>query len=387
MNDRAMIRDYEPTRDEGPLRECVVALQEFERTLEPALPKGEAMADAYLAFLFDRCAAAAGRVFVAEVDRAVVGFVGVLAEVPPAEPDEEQAPYAYVSDLVVLPTYRRRGIGRALLDRAEAFARERGARMLRVAVLAKNRPAGELYRSLGFSDYVVQLSKMLSPPPIEHLPTREGYDRWATIYDDEENPLIVLEERHFSALLGPVDGLDVVDLGCGTGRQAVRLVAAGARVTAVDFSDEMVARARAKPGWERVRFLRHDLTRGLPFPDGSFDRVLSCLVLDHLADPSAFFRECRRVCRRDGFVLVSLFHPALMLRGIQARFTDPATGGQVRPASYPHQISDYVLAVVRAGLTVEHMSEHAVDEEMAGRSARAAKYQGWPLLLLMRLRP
>lgn len=171
-----MIRDYEPTRDEGPLRECIVALQEFERTLEPALPKGEAMADAYLAFLFDRCAAAAGRVFVAEVDRAVVGFVGVLAEVPPAEPDEEQAPYAYVSDLVVLPTYRRRGIGRALLDRAEAFARERGARMLRVAVLAKNRPAGELYRSLGFSDYVVQLSKMLSPLPIEHLPTREGYD-------------------------------------------------------------------------------------------------------------------------------------------------------------------------------------------------------------------
>jgi hypothetical protein len=59
----------------------------------------------------------------------------------------------------------------------------------------------------------------------------------------------------------------------------------------------------------------------------------------------------------------------------------------VRPASYPHQISDYVVAAVRAGLTVEHMSEHAVDEEMAGRSARAAKYQGWPLLLLMRLRP
>ena len=35
-----------------------------------------------------------------------------------------------------------------------------------------------------------------SSQPIEHLSTREGYDRWAMIYDDEDNPLIMLEERH-----------------------------------------------------------------------------------------------------------------------------------------------------------------------------------------------
>jgi len=44
----------------------------------------------------------------------------------------------------------------------------------------------------------------------------------------------------------------------------------GARVTAVDFSDGMVAKRRRKPGWEQVQFILHDLTRGLPFPDCSF---------------------------------------------------------------------------------------------------------------------
>jgi ubiquinone/menaquinone biosynthesis C-methylase UbiE len=156
--------------------------------------------------------------------------------------------------------------------------------------------------------------------PIEHLPTREGYDRWATIYDDEDNPLIVLEERYLLDLLGDVGGLDVVDLGCGTGRYAVRLAAAGARVTAVDFSEGMVAKARRKPSWESVRFVAHDLTQRLPFADRSFHRVLACLVLDHIGDLAGFFSECRRVCRPDGFLLVSAFHPALMLRGIQARF-------------------------------------------------------------------
>ena len=70
-----------------------------------------------------------------------------------------------------------------------------------------------------------------SSQAIEHVSTKEGYDRWAMIYDDEDNPLIVLEERHLPGLLGDVQGLDVIDLGCGTGRHAVRLVAA--EITAV----------------------------------------------------------------------------------------------------------------------------------------------------------
>ena len=119
------------------------------------------MADAYLTFLLDRCSRAAGRVLVAEIDHGVVGFVGVLCRVVPEEPDEDQTPYAYISDLVVLPRYRQRGIGRALLDRAEALVRSSGARNLRVGVLAKNEPAARLYRAVGFTDYRLQLVKRL----------------------------------------------------------------------------------------------------------------------------------------------------------------------------------------------------------------------------------
>ena len=119
------------------------------------------MADAYLAFLLKRCSRASGKVFVAEIGDAVVGFVGVLAKVPPVEPDEDQTPYAYISDLVVLPAYRQRGIGLALLQHAEAFARSSGASLLRVGVLVKNRVAGELYGRMGFTGYQVHLVKRL----------------------------------------------------------------------------------------------------------------------------------------------------------------------------------------------------------------------------------
>jgi ribosomal protein S18 acetylase RimI-like enzyme len=155
-----MIRDYEP-HHRPQLRACMVELQDFERNLQPALPEGEQMADAYLGSLFEKCARWCGKVFVAEVDNAIVGFVGVLSRVPPETPDEARAHYAYISDLVVLPPYRRRGIGSALLKHAEAFARDNGAKTLRIGVLAGNPIALNLYHRRGFVDYHVQLVKVI----------------------------------------------------------------------------------------------------------------------------------------------------------------------------------------------------------------------------------
>ncbi len=222
---------------------------------------------------------------------------------------------------------------------------------------------------------------------VRHLPTREGYDLWAEVYDTDGNPLVALEERHIGALIGDVEDLAVVDVGCGTGRHALRLAAAGARVTALDFSPRMIEAARAKPGADRVRFVLHDVATPLPLGDAAFDRVLCCLMMEHVGDLPALFRELGRVCRRAprGAIAVSAMHPAMLLRGVQARFHDPRTGVPTQPASLPYQVSDYVTAALRAGLTIEHVSEHAVDEALAAQYPRGARYLGWPMLLLMKL--
>jgi len=223
--------------------------------------------------------------------------------------------------------------------------------------------------------------------PIDLLSTKDGYDLWAAIYDEDGNPLIAIEEPWVDRLLGDVHGLAVVDIGCGTGRHAIRLASAGAAVHALDFSAAMLERARAKAQGLNIIFRAHDLAEPLPFASESFDRVVCGLVIDHITDLVGLFREMRRICRPSGFVVVSVMHPAMMLRGVQARFRDPASGREIRPASCPHQLSDYVLAAVRAGFILEHLSEHVVDEALANRLERARRYLGWPLLFLMRLVP
>jgi ubiquinone/menaquinone biosynthesis C-methylase UbiE len=222
---------------------------------------------------------------------------------------------------------------------------------------------------------------------MEIVPTRQGYDRWAEVYDDEDNPLVSLEEQHIHPLVGRVAGLNLADIGCGTGRHALRWVAAGARVTAMDFSTGMLKRARAKPGAEAVTWVRHDLAKPIPLPSAGFDRVCCCLVLDHIAALEKFFHQLHRLCGPTGCVIVSVMHPAMSLRGVQARFIDSATRRRISPASHAHQTSDYLMAAVRAGLKLEQVSEHAPDAALAARSPRAAKYLGWPMLLLMKLLP
>ncbi len=214
---------------------------------------------------------------------------------------------------------------------------------------------------------------------------RGGYDRWAAVYDHDGNPLQALEGPVVRAAVGDPRGLAVLDLGCGTGRHTLWLAAAGAVVTAVDFSEGMLAKARTKPGAEAVHFLVHDLHRPLPLPSGQFDLVVSGLVLEHLRELGGFFGEARRVLRPGGRAVVSAMHPAMFPRGTQARFTDPESGEVVQPGSVPHSLGAFVMAAVRAGFGLADIAEFAPDEALAERFPRAARYVGWPMLVVLQL--
>jgi len=214
---------------------------------------------------------------------------------------------------------------------------------------------------------------------------RSGYDRWAAVYDHDVNPLIGLEGPVVRKAVGNVRELAVLDLGCGTGRHALWLAEMGARVTAVDMSSGMLDKARCKPGAREVEFIVHDLHEPLPFDNGRFDLVLSGLVLEHLQDLNGFFSETYRVLKVGGRAILSAMHPAMFLRGAQARFTDPTSGAIVQPGSKAHSMAEFVMAATRAGFGLTNVEEFSPDAEFAVKYPRAEKYVGWPMLVVMQL--
>jgi ubiquinone/menaquinone biosynthesis C-methylase UbiE len=221
--------------------------------------------------------------------------------------------------------------------------------------------------------------------PAAEVPTREGYDRWAEFYDGDGNPLVALEEPHVARMLGDVCGLALADIGTGTGRHAIALAQQGARVVAIDFSMGMLAKACAKADAQRVRFVCADCSTTLPLRTASFDRVLTCLLADHVPSLDGFIAELARICRPDGFIVLTTVHPAMHLLGTRARFTDPATGHKVYPRSYEFAMADYVMAAQRAGLHFDELGEWICDKTLEASVPRAARYAGWPMLLTMRL--
>jgi len=162
------IRDY-TTADRTAVEACFRELQEWEQAIDPDRVPAGTIVEAYLDWLHQQCREKTGKIYVAEVGGRVVGFLCVWLEATLAGMLSRVRQVAYISDVVVSAPYRRRGLGTALLARAETYALSVGASCVVVGVLAGNRRAWDVYRHAGFVEYDLRLLKPL-PPPAEPRP-------------------------------------------------------------------------------------------------------------------------------------------------------------------------------------------------------------------------
>ena len=111
-------------------------------------------------------------------------------------------------------------------------------------------------------------------------------------------------------LAGDVDGLTVLDAGCGSGPLMEALRSGGAVVSGFDLSPAMVELARGRLG-EDADVRVADLGAPLPYPDGAFDVVVASLSLHYVEDWASALGELRRVLRPGGRLVVSIIHPTV----------------------------------------------------------------------------
>ncbi|HEY6937393.1 MAG TPA: methyltransferase domain-containing protein [Terriglobales bacterium] len=192
------------------------------------------------------------------------------------------------------------------------------------------------------------------------LPARDAYRLWAPTYDGEANPLLALEERVLGPLLLPVvAGRDVVDLGCGTGRWLLRVLAAGARsAIGLDQSAEMLSRAAAKPDLSE-RLVQADCA-DLPLGACSADLLICCFVLGYVANLDNFVRQVARVARPGADLFISEFHPDASARGWRRSFTHAHEVCQIQ--SFPHSVAKLCSLLARSGLHLRHCAEPRFEE-------------------------
>lgn len=134
---------------------------------------------------------------------------------------------------------------------------------------------------------------------------REWYqaDAIAEEYEDKRfsggGRLIDRREREAVLLaLEPIQGKDILEIACGTGRFTVMVAERGGTVLGIDISEAMLVQGRVKARSANVTdtlaFIRGDASR-LPFPDNHFDATFAIRFFHLADDPIRFLREMRRV--------------------------------------------------------------------------------------------
>jgi len=187
----------------------------------------------------------------------------------------------------------------------------------------------------------------------------DPYASWAAGYPARaHNVLMTVEEAAMMSLVPTLEGLTVLDAGCGTGRYSRLLAGRGAReVVGIDRSPAMLAHACPE-----LRGIRGRLS-ALPFTDGSFDLIVSGLVLPDIADLEPVVAEWSRVLKTGGAVLASTLHPRGGALGWTRTFDTPQ--GRRTLAACWHSLDDLRAICTAHGLSIDAVLEPPLPSRMS----------------------
>lgn len=141
--------------------------------------------------------------------------------------------------------------------------------------------------------------------PLDTEAVRAAYARWAKVYDALFGLVSAPARRRAVAAVNALPDGRVLEVGVGTGL-SLPLYRRGLRVTGIDLSPEMLARARAKVARDRldhVEALVEMDAEAMGFPDGAFDAAVAMFVASVVPNPRRMLAEMRRVVRPGGTLL------------------------------------------------------------------------------------
>lgn len=194
-----------------------------------------------------------------------------------------------------------------------------------------------------------------------NIETGNSYNAWAASYDSMENRTRDLEAQVLrNTFLNPHYG-NILELGCGTGKNTGWLSKKADFVTAIDLSPKMIAKAKEKIQAENVDFVEADITVDWPVKPGWANLITCSLVLEHIEDLEIVFAEAARALKRNGKFYICELHPGRQYAGSRAKF-DTGDSFQTPPA-FTHHLSSFLNAAKEHKFKLLDLNEHFDDND------------------------
>lgn len=204
------------------------------------------------------------------------------------------------------------------------------------------------------------------------IDVRRGYDLWAADYDAFDNPLVAMTVAAMRRWQPA--GRRVLELGCGTGRNAPFFLDRGFEAyVGVDVSPGMLAQAASNVQDPRASFVHHDAAEA-PALEG-FDGALISLVLEHMEDVAPLLASAARAVRPGGWLHIFEIHPRWRTQGARAHFRHE--GEDLYLPSHLHEVEELHRAMAGHWTLVSTTDWYADPSA----SPKLARNRGLPVLL------
>lgn len=196
---------------------------------------------------------------------------------------------------------------------------------------------------------------------------QDAYTRWSTTYDSDRNLTRDLDQLATEQALKGRSYQNVLELGCGTGKNTALLSRVSRNILAVDFSPGMLKQAKAKIDSGNVLFAVADLTKPWPCKTESVELIVCNLVLEHIEDLTPIFAQASQALTEGGLFFISELHPFRQYQGTQARFQNDQ--GTILIGAFVHHLSDFLESAEQNGFLFKTMKEwwHKEDQNKTPR--------------------
>lgn len=210
------------------------------------------------------------------------------------------------------------------------------------------------------------------------LSIADAYNLWSKTYDAFDNPMLAMVDEALALEPLNVNQLNVVELGCGTGRNYERVRHPNAAsYTGFDQSEGMLK--IAKDQYPAASFIQADIQKLLPIEAASTDIVFATLVYEHLESLRPTLTECRRILTDKGQLRILEIHPEISAQGTKAHFKDEDR--EVTFPCYAHTLDDWKFALSEAGFTPVSVKSLFASPRAIGRCAKLARHGSRAVLL------
>jgi 2-polyprenyl-3-methyl-5-hydroxy-6-metoxy-1,4-benzoquinol methylase len=197
-------------------------------------------------------------------------------------------------------------------------------------------------------------------------------------------------------VIGSVEGLTVLDAGCGEGIVSRSLVGTATRLVGIDIVPQLIAYARARDPTQSIIYEVHDLCRPLPHYHHTFDLIVSNLVLNDVPDYRGFITTLSASLKPSGRMVLSLNNPysALLREKVEDYFDSEAVAQYAfGPATYFHRtMEQYIQAFHAADLVLCRLYDVHMTEAMVAQLPEKNRHFPWysfyhrfPFMLILEL--